>query len=57
MSPTTWNALTQSKLVSGISESSHTSSELRPTHVAFGTKVAIPDHILTSRQVLPPSPF
>lgn len=29
---------------------SSTSSELRPTHVAFGKKVAIPDHILTSRQ-------
>ena len=27
-----------------------TNSELKPTHVAFGKKVAIPDHILSSRQ-------
>lgn len=51
----TWTALADSKLASASgttsNSSSHSSCEVRPTHVAFGKKVAIPDHILTSRQV------
>lgn len=40
-----------STLGSSSSENIVTSDE-RPTHIAFGQKVAIPDHILGSKQVL-----
>lgn len=46
VSPGLWKGLNAAS-----TSAPHLDQPQRPTHVAFGKKVAIPDHIMTSRQV------